>query len=259
MPILQAMELKNEHKAFCRELVKHQFNQTAAYKAVYGSELSDEVAKANASRLLSNANVKEYLDNILNKYFDDLDVDARDVAKKLWETVTADPNELVEIRRDCCRYCYGINHLYQYTPAEWDAVWHRHQQDVFSAELMGKRPPAEPPIRGGIGFNRRMPPYPGCPECHGEGVEDVFIKDTRNLSSAAKQLYAGVKATRNGIEIKFNSRDKSIELMGRYLSMFSDTVNLQNNGGSFEPMSIDKFYATFQQQPGNDDDEPTES
>ena len=51
-------ELNEKQKLFCLEYLKD-FNWTRAYKKVYST--TDNVARANASRLLANANIQEYL------------------------------------------------------------------------------------------------------------------------------------------------------------------------------------------------------
>lgn len=51
-------ELNEKQKMFCLEYLKD-FNATRAYKKVYWS--SDNVARANGSRLLANADIQEYL------------------------------------------------------------------------------------------------------------------------------------------------------------------------------------------------------
>lgn len=54
------MDLKNsKHKAFCDDYLIT-LNATDSYMKVYGC--SYDVAKANASRLLAKANIKEYID-----------------------------------------------------------------------------------------------------------------------------------------------------------------------------------------------------
>ena len=61
------MELNEKHKLFCQELYKQKGNQRKAYKAIYGDNLSDEVADVNASRLLSNAKIFKYFTSLSEK------------------------------------------------------------------------------------------------------------------------------------------------------------------------------------------------
>lgn len=56
------IELNERHKRFCESYFKD-FNGSRAYREVYG-EMGEEVARAAASRLLSNVNVKSYLESL---------------------------------------------------------------------------------------------------------------------------------------------------------------------------------------------------
>lgn len=234
--------MNDKHEQFCRAFVAEpSLNATRAYLSVY-TDSKPESAGVSACRLLENPKIRARIDELMRERSERLDIKADDVLRLLWHTVSADPNELVEVRRDCCRHCYGLDHRYQYTPAEWEAIQRDHIAACQKAERAGSEIPDEPDLAGGIGYDARMPPYPHCPECHGEGIERVVVKDTRSLSPAARQLYAGAKVTKNGIEILTHSRDKSLELIGRHLAMFTDNIDHKNNGGSFEPMSLDEFY-----------------
>ena len=73
---------------------------------------------------------------------------ARFLLNKLWDIATADPRELVEVRRVPCRYCWGSNGQYQFTNTEmgrlvkayeygraghpFDALWPRGAADSAS-------------------------------------------------------------------------------------------------------------------------------
>lgn len=55
-------KMNPKQKQFCDEYLID-LNATRAYKDVYKSVKNDEVARANSSRLLTNANVKKYIEN----------------------------------------------------------------------------------------------------------------------------------------------------------------------------------------------------
>jgi phage terminase small subunit len=40
------------------------------------------------------------------------------VLSRLQAIATADPRELTELHRGCCRYCWGTGNLFQRTPRE---------------------------------------------------------------------------------------------------------------------------------------------
>lgn len=55
------MKLTKKQKLFCDEYLID-LNATRAYKAAYKNIKKDETARANSSRLLTNANIKSYID-----------------------------------------------------------------------------------------------------------------------------------------------------------------------------------------------------
>jgi phage terminase small subunit len=72
---------KNQ-KIFADEYVIDR-NGTRAYKVAYQRVKSDEVAKVNASRLLTNANVKEYIDGKMKLVAEKAELKAIDVINEL--------------------------------------------------------------------------------------------------------------------------------------------------------------------------------
>ena len=232
--------MKHEWEIFCREYLVD-FNASRAYRVAYPNS-SVKAAGTSGHELLKNQEIATYLTAMIDARKKRLDLKADDVLQKLWNVATADPNELIEIRRDSCRHCYGADFGYQYTQGEWEEIQIQYTAACERAVLIKQPVPDEPDLRGGLGFNKLMPPMPGCPECFGEGIEDVVIKDTRTLSPAALELYAGAKVTKTGIEILTHSRDKNLELIGRHLAMFTDKFDHRSGDGSMTPMSLDDFY-----------------
>lgn len=151
-------------------------------------------------------------------------VEANTVLRELVAIATCDTNEIVEIRRGCCRHCHGVEHRYQYRDerelaralADWDTT-----VESLVAEFE----------HGGVGFDPKREPEPECPHCGGEGGAYVHVKDTRNLSAAARSLFAGAKQTKDGIEVKLHDKTKHLELLGRHLGLFKDTLELKGDLG----------------------------
>jgi phage terminase small subunit len=159
--------------------------------------------------------------------------EALDMVKAVAE---ADPNALVEMRRGCCRFCHGQGGQYQFTREEQREAMEKHEKarDKYDLARAGTNLEPYPPfdIKGGIGFNPNSKPNPECTECWGEGVVRTFIKDTRELSAAERRLFAGIKETQHGIELKVNSQDKARELMMRHHGLLNDKLGLGNPDGS---------------------------
>ena len=77
-------ELNEKQKQFCLEYLKD-FNATRAYKKIYW--VSDETARPNASRLLTNDNIQEYLASKAQKKVEEAEVWVDYVLKNLHEIV----------------------------------------------------------------------------------------------------------------------------------------------------------------------------
>jgi phage terminase small subunit len=78
-------------------------------------------------------------------------------------------------------------------------------------------------------------PNPSCMHCHGAGIEQVHLADTRKLSGAAKRLYGGVKRTKYGAELILRNQDAALANIAKYLGMFDRSQEaLKPNSGSME-------------------------
>jgi phage terminase small subunit len=133
------------------------------------------------------------------------------------EIATADARELVEYRRIPCRHCHGQDHRYQFTPAEMERAREKH--DEKQAEAKNPKPFDE---KGGVGYTKKRAPHPDCPECHGDGLGEMLVSDTRKLSRVGAQLYEGVKLGKEGLEVKTRSRGDSLAAIGRHRGFFKE-------------------------------------
>lgn len=79
--------LTDKQLLFCNEYLKD-FNGTRAYKAIY-KWVTDETAKVNASKLLTNANIREYLESKKEKIVEKQLVTVERVVDKLQQIVDA--------------------------------------------------------------------------------------------------------------------------------------------------------------------------
>lgn len=200
-----------------------------------GYKCSRASARAAAARLLADVSVQQLLAPAQQaaevarvETIGTIRATAVAVLDRFWAIATADPNELIELRRTCCRYCYGRNNLYQRTRGEMDRD--RAAHDAKAAKVKAKETPAPFDELGGTGYDPRKPPAADCEECFGEGVERVFPKDTRTLSPEARCLYAGVKVTKEGLEIKTHDQQAALVNVGKILGVFS--ADAKESGGA---------------------------
>lgn len=231
-------------------LATETLNATAAYESVYKAR--GDAAGVNAAKLMADPRIQAEIERRQAARLERMEMTQDDVARHLQELAEADPRDLVEYYRGACRHCHGYDFKYQRTPAEFDRDLVQHiTQRSYNKELGPDPLGLEFDVKGGVGFNQRKDPNKNCPECFGVGVGYSFIKDTRTLSKAAARLYAGVKETRNGLEVLTRSQDKALELMGRHHGMFKDNVALTGKGGL--PLIPPRFSIDWG-DPGADDE-----
>jgi hypothetical protein len=232
------MALTDKQRRFVDEYLID-FNASAAYKRA-GYAAKGNAAEVNAARLLRNAQVQAYLSERQKTLQERTEITQEMVLKRWWEIATADPNDLVQYRRLCCRHCWGIDHLYQWTESEF-------QKAQSDADENGKEAPDG---AGGVGYDVNREPNPECPECGGEGRGKIHVNDTRRLKGAARLLYAGVKSGKEGLEVKMQDQAKALENVARHIGMFKNTVELTGKDGgpvefrkSLQDMTDDELLA----------------
>jgi phage terminase small subunit len=217
-------------KRFCEEYLYDCHPGRAALRAGYKQA-------SNGAALLRNPRVVELIANLKARRAEDARIDPVKVLQD-WETARrVDYNEFVQLRIGCCRYCWGTDHLYQFTAGEL----RRSQQDHLAAQLKlpeNRRRPFDD--QGGGGFDANRAPCRGadwvdaqdntimqatadhtCPECHGNGHPRVVFRDTRYLSRGARYLFEGIKYSKDGtIEYRLRSRKDFDEMVGKHLGLF---------------------------------------
>ncbi|HAW0750185.1 terminase small subunit [Escherichia coli] len=163
---------------------------TEAYRLA-GYEGEGNTAWVAASRLYRNDKVFRAISYFRNQYQKRYTADLDLLVSQLMAIVQADPNQLAQFRRVNCRYCWGGNHLYQWRDiAEFD-----------KAAAQASRDGKPEPEYGGLGFVDNAIPNPDCPKCCGEGTGQLYMADTTLLDGDARQLYAGAKLGKFGVEI----------------------------------------------------------
>lgn len=201
------------------------FNATSAYiRAGY----SENGAGQGAHILLNTIEVKAAIDEQKRRLAALAEATASLVLREWLDIATADPSELTHTRVYCCRFCYGIDHKYHWTQSEYS--------HALNVALATDKP--VPDIEGGFGFDAMREPHQGCPSCQGHGISRVWIADTRKLSPKARRLFAGVKHTKDGIEIKMRDQDAAWAKIADYLGMSNKSkAELSGPGGGPIPLA----------------------
>jgi phage terminase small subunit len=250
---------------FARLVFEHG-NATQAYKASYSVDNMKETTITNAaSELLENPDIRAYLEEMKldAQYVAQLNVAW--VVKRYMQIATADVNELVEARRVCCRHCHGIDHAYQWLDVnEWATKFAEVIEQNAGIEKRNARTRLEPqpliPLpsdAGGFGYWGTNPPHSECPTCFGNGTLDIFVHDSRKLKGSAKLLYAGIKQSANGLEIKTRDQDAALAWLAKFLGIDNKSLDLKNinpgeapaqlTNATTDPNEAAKVYASIMQ------------
>ncbi|MEP5728474.1 MAG: terminase small subunit [Sulfitobacter sp.] len=191
----------------------------AAIRAGY----SQKTAKSQGQRLLTNVDLQNRISELMEIRSEQTEINAVAVLKRWTELAMADPNELTSVIVGSCRFCHGTDHLYQWRDeGEFEEAQEAHF-DLPDKEREKRIPPV---IGGGFGYKWRKSPHEHCPRCDGFGFSRTVIRDTTNLSPGGQALFAGVKETQHGLEIKMHDQMAALTNVAKHLGMFVEKVEV---------------------------------
>ncbi|UEK60853.1 terminase small subunit [Providencia rettgeri] len=213
-------------------------NRTAAYKRAGGNG-EGNTAYVGASRMYRNAKVNRAITDALADRERRTQITQDAVLKMWWDIATADVNELTEYRRLCCRHCWGFGFNYQWRDAvEYD--------DAVKKAMAASKPP--PQDVGGYGYDDTLDPNPDCPRCNGAGIGRAYFHDTRDLTGAARRLFAGVKEGKFGVEVITRNQDDALKMVAQHLGMVKNKTEITGaDGGPIQSTGIDLSHLSLEQ------------
>ena len=194
-------------------------------------ELAGYADKSTSWRAWSHPEVQERINFLKAERAKELHIEQVDVLSRLWSVATADPRELVKHKVVNCRFCWGVDHHYQWVEEEEfeSAIQQAIAEEKAIQQDMPEYQATHPTDDGGYGFRRTKPPHPECIKCDGEGKGYIHNEDTSTLSESARLLYAGAKQTKEGVEIKMHDQMAALKLVGQHIGMCKDEVKLTGN------------------------------
>lgn len=216
----QIHELSRRVPRFVEEYAKDRNGTQAAIRAGY----SPNGAHVTACRLLNDPKVVALVEDEMKRTSAKCGVDAEYILKQWQALADADPARIVHVRNLNCRHCWGAGHEYQWSARE-------HAQKMDAAMRMGRD---LPDCSGGFGWVFNAAPNPVCPECQGEGVQNVRIADMETLTGPERRLIAGVKTTKEGIEIKFRDQDAAVKNLAIHNGMLIEKK--EHTGKNGQPL-----------------------
>lgn len=211
-----------------RLFVSHYLELLNASQAARLAGYSERSAGQLGWQMLRKPHIAQAIDEAIAERIERVNIRHDDVIRRWWTLANADPNELASVIVGSCRYCHGEDNKYQWID---EAEFDRAQTAYFDLpdEQRGKRP--APTIAGGFGYKWRNAPNEHCMHCDGFGHSRTVIRDTTELSEPGQLLFAGVKETPHGIEIKMHDRMEAMTNVARHLGMFPSKVELSGPQG----------------------------
>lgn len=195
------MALTQKQSRFGFEYCKDYNGTRAAIRAGY----SEDGAHTTASRLLQIVEVQERIKDREEELACVAEIDQAWVLRQWRDIALADPRELTRLMVRPCPLCWPEG-----------------------LKLEEPNPLCSDPIMSAEGFN--------LGGCGGSGRPAVALGDTSKLSRRGRMLFAGVKETKNGIEIKMRDQDAALANISNYMGMNVRKTELSGPGGA--PMQV---------------------
>lgn len=211
------------------------YNATQSYRDAGYSAKTENAAAAGASRLLKKVKTHPYYAARQAEMFKRTADVQNSIIGVIHAAAFADAREISELRRACCHYCHGIGHKYQHTPREMEERLAEYEAALLEASASNKVLPPFDEL-GGLGYDKRLPPHPDCPECSGEGHQYLYFHDSRSYSPAALALYEGVEKTKDGLKVIAGSQKGYRELLGKIFDLHVEPAVVVQAGPSTEEL-----------------------
>jgi phage terminase small subunit len=193
--------------------------------------------RRNLVHLLHQPNVRYRMDQIQLARSAEAEMDHKEILKFLYDVMRAELSDVMEHYRGSCRYCWG------HRPGDVSAITHEYHYRTQKERIAARKKWEEDTSRdkapfsnGGLGYDKYRAPNPDCPECSGDGISQVLIKDT-NASGPARQLVSQIVINSAGkVEVKLHDKLKVAELLMRHLGMLNKDsvitdINVRVDGG----------------------------
>jgi phage terminase small subunit len=176
---------------FCHYYTAHYNPARAAIEAGYRPQL----ALDKAQKLLRTDHIRSEISRIEKERLARIIYDGDMAARVNWlRAYHPRLPTIFDSYIPCCRHCYGTNHEYQRTHAEFEADYDKYMKSKKTVPFDTK---------GGSNFDDTLLPNPACPQCKGRGEPDkqkIILKDLNHLSPEAQALISGIKMKDGKVE-----------------------------------------------------------
>jgi phage terminase small subunit len=211
--------LTDSQELFAHTLVRLG-NASEAYRVVFRVEphVTRNAVTRFSTALLELPKMVKRIRELRAEFASEIVIDIRETLAYQYDIATANPNDIVHVVKRCCRYCYGVEHRYQWVD---DDEYMRACVQAIDDKV------DTPSDAGGYGFLKARDPVDTCPECCGVGHPESIINDTTKLTTKALRLYKGVDVKNGQLVVLMHDQMKAWENVIRMLGGYNDKLNIQ--------------------------------
>lgn len=229
--VFVAMWVENEARAEAERL--------PAYQVAVNAGVAERNAAKYSTEALQNPKIQAAIAQRKQQLATDAlglgGVDAKAVVAEWVRIAFADATKIAHVRRVNCRHCHGWSHNYQWSDAEFAHAQAEEMEDAIAAG----REYNSAKFDGGAGFRPNREPAKDCPECGGEGHEDVYVADMRKLPENLRRMVASVERTKNGIKVNMRNQDEALTRIANFLGLtVQKNEHSGPNGGAIPVASV---------------------
>lgn len=239
-----------------REIKQSLTPRELAFIRLYPTSSSgaEAAAKAGWSRnsaatiamlLLKKPEIRYLIQKEMAKHAQRISLKGDEIAR-YWQQIAYAELPLPDV--GCCRYCHGMDHDYQFTLNEWRVARGSH---ILAQMKKPQRDRKEFDERGGIGFDRTLPPHPECPECNGLGINYPMVIDRDKLTPAQRAAMDEVRVMKDGsVSLRMRDRSRAMENLQKLLQLvpLGDPVqSLEEQVDNLLRTAIDRGMVTLPQ------------
>ncbi|MDB5957511.1 terminase small subunit [Ramlibacter sp.] len=222
--LAEAKNLTANEELFAQAYLANGLNATQAYMAVH-PKAKRGTATVEGSRTLAKTHVLRRVRELVAERSKKLEIDGEELLRHTHAVATADHRHLTQYRYFNCPYCRGLDHRRQRTLAQFEDDRRRHEDEERKREahcVIADKAyvPDDFDEEGGPGFNECAAPVEDCPNCFGNGVGRTVIADTSKVPADAAILFAGVKETKDGVEVKFHDKLTAQSMLFKHKGLF---------------------------------------
>lgn len=199
---------------FCGHFVETGGDKYRAFRLAFHADTVTCAAQLQRTidKLLDDAAIRARIKEMRDSAARACMITQEQILQDWFDVATADPNEIVAVKRYACRFCFGAGHRYQWATLE---EWQR------ACVTASDRRQSTPDCSGGFGYSEQLEANHTCPSCYGEGNLKVRIADTTKLQGKARKLYKGAKQDRFGvITVEMHDQDQARQNLARAMGIF---------------------------------------